>query len=276
MGGMKVAKGNFKPLWVPVGYVNAATPLYVGQVITKLTDTTYGGFSNFGAAAGVGDGTTDKVPFGIVKATNNFTELYNSTYHSAYITDCTLQATQVVTRKSLGVEGQFGVSDPAPYVQVDLITAETVIKAPIFFTAYGTAPTVYTNTTQSTTGLRVTTTAIGQSNIAGGAIFYCRSGANKGLYRITSSTSTTAHDLVVAFPYDVEAGDTFVYVNIVPGTTRGQFDANAMCILGDAARAAAGDFYWLDILEINLKEAGKEYAIFRFNPFCFLPLKAVA
>jgi hypothetical protein len=273
---MKVVKGNFKPIWVPVGYTDGSTPLYQGQVVSLIQTAASAsekcGFENFGAAAGVGDATADKVPFGIVVATNNFTELYNATYHSAYINDAQTQAA-LAARKSIGVEGQFGVIDPAPYVQIELLTAETVIKAPIYYTSYGTAPTEYAETVISTTGLRVTTSALANAPVAGAGTFYCRSGANKGLYRIIHSSSTTAHDFAVAWPNDTAVGDKFVFVPFAIGTTRIQFDANAMCVLGNAAVAAAGDFVWADVLEINLKEAGKEYVIFRFNPFSFLPLK---
>jgi hypothetical protein len=92
---------------------------------------------------------------------------------------------------------------------------------------------------------------------------YCRSGANRGVYRVSSDTSTTVKTVYDYFKYDVALGDTFVGVPFKLGETFLQLDATATYL--EASATAATNYYEATIVELNLSTAGEEYAIFRFS-----------
>ena len=54
--------------------------------------------------------------------------------------------------------------------------------------------------------VRMTTATFGFTPVAYNATHYCRSGANKGLYRIPYNTSATAQTYKIAYPYDIAVG----------------------------------------------------------------------
>jgi hypothetical protein len=97
---------------------------------------------------------------------------------------------------------------------------------------------------------------------------YCRSGANKGIYRVTSDTSTTVKTTASPFPAAIAVGDTFVHVNIKSfGHTTIQLDALGMFAL---AEGDASHNYGVNVIKLNLAEAGKEYVDFQFGAYQFL------
>ena len=268
MLGFEVVKRTFAPIWVPV--LQGQT-VYVGQVVTAGLTAAGFGVKALGQASGAGGVTSDVTPFGVVIATNNKTETYNSTYYTHSTTGVQSQANQVARITSpgfVGAEGMFSKGDPIPMAQVDVIDPTTIIRGRLFNAAYGTAISTYANTTQSTTGALVVTSALPQTPLAYNKIIYGVDNGNAGIYRGSGNdTSTTNHVPDTYFPYDVEIGDKFKFAYLNLGTCKAQFDSVSMCI--DATPDLSSNYWWLDVLEVNLKPDGQEYAIFRFNNVCF-------
>lgn len=142
-----------------------------------------------------------------------------------------------------------------------IIPMVTLVRAPLFNAAWGTALTELTQTTEYTSGLTVTDTGNAITDIADDlGTMYCREGANRGIYRIRGTgTSTTVHTTVVPFPYTISVGDKFVIASCVLGLGGLDFPGTADCIDGNHAMTTYYDVYYH---EINLEEKGKEYAVF--------------
>jgi len=142
-----------------------------------------------------------------------------------------------------------------------IIPGITLVRAPIYNAAYGTALTVQTNTSASSGGVTITDASNLVTDIEDDyATAYCRTGANRGIYRIvTTSTSTSVNTVTVPFPNAIAVGDTFVISSGVLGYGILDFPASADCIDGNNSMAHGLEVYYHDI---NLEESGKEYAIF--------------
>ena len=276
--GFQVIEAPLRNIWVPLGCITADTAdtLYEGQIVMGglASSAPLGeGMNPIGAAAGASDTTGKAVPFGVVLAFNDASPTYNSTYKGQYCTSVTTQAQQLA-RDFRGVEGMWAKGDPQPFAKVAVIGPSTILKGPIFQTSYGTSPLVYTNTTADSTGATIVTAAIGYEPVAYNHIWYCRSGANKGLYRVAYShgNADTSHTFYVHWPYTLAVGDTFTFAPLRIGTSFCNFDAESTCILQQGATGT--DYYALDVLEVNLEVAGAEYAIFKFNADQFGALRA--
>ena len=132
-------------------------------------------------------------------------------------------------------------SDNAKYVTL-IINPLAVYKARLSGGATdGTALTARTVTTASTDGLTVTHSAYDASSpeMDEGTI-WGYSGANAGVARKITSTSTTATTVILAFPRDTAVGDEFLLAPIHPTRTLlAQFTTN--CTEVDASAAVAGD-----------------------------------
>jgi hypothetical protein len=273
--GFQVIEGELRTIWMPVDFANSAKTLYEGGIVMSALSSSAPsgeGVMTIGAAAGASDTTGKAVPFGIVVGTNDKAPTYNSTYKGLSIASVGTQAAQVA-RDTVGLEGMFPKGDQAAYVKVAVIGTDTVIKGPIFNGAYGTVLPTYANTSASTDGLTVTTSAVTFTPVAYNHTWYCRSGANMGLYRTPYSTSTTSHTFYMAFPQDIAVGDVFVPVALRLGTCYAQFDAQATYIEMSAV-AYSSNYYVIDVLEMNLKTSGEEYAIFKFNADQFCAARA--
>jgi hypothetical protein len=263
MAGFEIIEHPLRTIWMPVGYVGAATPktLYVGQLVTSTLASVSSGAMEF-----VQSGTPDtRQPFGVVVATNNATPVFDTTYKAEYITSVNTQATELA-RDWRGVEGMTAKGDPQAMVQVAVIGGDTILKGRIFRAAYGTALSTGIVTTGSSDGLSYTCSAgLGLTRIAYNSTHYCRSGANMGLYRISYDTDTTgnATTLYNPFPYDISAGDVMVACNVAVGITNLTFDSLGTYVNGQAAQTAT---QVVQVLELNLRDSGSEYVIFRFNP----------
>lgn len=149
---------------------------------------------------------------------------------------------------------------------------DAIFKAPLYDATDGTALPTLTETTGDATGLTITHAAGAVADAADDmATIYCRSGANKGLYRIVTTGGTDAQVCTVAFPYAIAAGDTFVRASCVLGLGGLNIPATANCIDGDNALSAYYDVYYHNI---NLEESGKEWATFSFMPKACGPIAA--
>lgn len=269
--GFEVINAPLRTIWVPVDFANSAKTVYQGSIVGSSLSSSLPageGVVALGAAAGASDTTGKAVPFGVVLGFNDSTNgTYSSTYKGNYATSVGSQAAQVA-RDPRMAEGMFRKGDPMVLAHVAVIGPDTILRGRIFNGAYGTAPTVYTNTTASTTGGTVTTSAVGNSPIAYNHTWYCRSGANLGLYRTAYSTSTTSHTFYITFPRYIAVNDTFVPVFLRLGTCAAQFDSASTYI--EQMPDLSSNYYLIDVLELHMEDAGNEYAIFKFNAdqFC--------
>jgi len=273
--GFEVIHSPYKPIWVPVDTpAGAATTLYVGQLVVAGVNASCQGVKAWNVA-GIYDTTADQIPFGVVIGTNNRTPTFNSTYKTDSITSAYTVAGQLA-RDWVGTEGMHKKTDPAAMVQVAVLTPETVLKGPIFNGAtYGTAITeAVVTAVNATMGLGFTcgTTGFDFTSVAYNATMYCRSGANKGLYRATYSAAagTAEHLFYTYWPYTIAVGDKFVGANLpVCGTGTINFDDTGQYING-AAAVTTTDYIGINILRLDLERTGAEYAIFTINPHMFL------
>ena len=175
--------------------------------------------------------------------------VYSSTYRGDGVTyDTTLANVLANTH-----------SDAAMVDVIDIIPNDTIINAPIYDTTYGTALTV------THAGDTVADAADDLSTI------YCRTGANRGLYRVVTTGGTNAQVCTIAFPYAIAIGDKFVRASCVLGLGGLDIPATANCIDGDAALAS---YYDVKYHQINLEESGKEWASFSFLPKACGPIAA--
>lgn len=263
----QVIDGSPHSVWVPITAVGATT-MYVGQIVQTGTD----GILTINQASGIMDKGTKsdyagtlaaaKIPFGVITALSNPT--YDSTYKTNSQTSVITTHANYTASMTSCSEGQLGKrSEKQAMAKVALITPTTIIRAPIYLTNFGTAPTVCTVSTGSTTGMGYTVSAtIGFTSVASMTTAYCRSGGNKGLYRVTSDTSTTVKTVTSPFPYDIAIGDTFTHVNFKPfGFTGIQLDSLGLFVLADTA---AANCYPCNVVSLNLEKAGAEYVDFMF------------
>ena len=224
---------------------------YVGQLVMGPRVGGLGGNIQIADAATEAS-ENDQPIMGIVAGVVDSSRAYSSTYYGDGSTYTTTQATIASTG--------------TPRVKVTLaIPWVTLIRGPIFNAAYGTALTVQTVTTASSGGVTITAANNAITDIADDfAVAYCRTGANRGHYRVvTTSTSTTVNTVTVPFPYGIALGDTFVIASCVPGIGGLNIPATANCIDGNDDMNAYYDVFYH---EINLAEAGKEYAVFALLP----------
>jgi hypothetical protein len=261
----RIDHGSPRKLWMPIDRTAAATVLYEGQ-LAKNDITSYNGLAPLAAASGAADTTGHQVIWGVVCGTNYKSPVFAATY-GQYATAVASQADQVATVK-LGVEGMHPKGDPQPMVEVAKLTASTVLRGDICNATQGTAPTVVTVTSGSTTGAGFTTGAIDFTPVANMNTFYCRSGANKGIYRVSKTTSTTVHTFDTYWPYDVAVGDTFVAVPMRQGQSYVQINETTgyLGTCFSCAASPATNYFLIDVLELDLREAGKETVLFMFNP----------
>jgi len=256
--GFRIIEGRGRTLWAAV---DATDTLYVGQLVYATSD----GVAPFGQAAGAADTTNKKVILGVVVGTDNATPVHDTTYNTEKITAVTTQA-DLNARDYHFRRGVCPVGDPRAMVEIAEITPMTVLYGPIYNSSFGTAPTVLSVTTGSTDGFVSSgvTDACDFTPVADLCTIYCRSGANMGIYRITTDISTTQPRVTHAFPEDIAVGDTFVRVPLREiGDSYVQFDAESLFI--DCSASPATNYYVIRVLKLDLSESGKEHAIFRFG-----------
>jgi hypothetical protein len=150
--------------------------------------------------------------------------------------------------------------------EVDVTLAlpmKTLIKAPLYDATWGTALTEIVEQDGDATGV-VITSAAATADIANNfGTIYCRSGANRGQYRVIVSVVAAVTTVTVPFPYAISVGDTFVQASCVLGYGGMDVTTGADAIDGDNDMNFYHSVYYH---EINLEEAGKEYAVFAFWP----------
>ena len=98
---------------------------------------------------------------------------------------------------------------------------------------------------------------------------YCRSGANKGMYRVVQTTSTTVHTFTSPFPYAIAVGDTFVRGPKPFGNGMLQFDATSSWVNNGIAWGT--DYFHVLVHKLDMSRAGGEFIDFSFGAFAFMP-----
>ena len=258
---------------VDYGSGGAAT-IYEGAILTAGLGGTPAtqGLMAIGAASGAADTNHKYIPKGVAISGNDFVPTYDPTYKGQKLVSVGTIAA-MAARDGRYQEGRFAKGERALLVSFAEILPTTVIRGPIFTSTFGTAPSLLTVTTGSVTGLSMTTNAADFTPVAYNATYYCRKGANYGLYREGYGTSTTAVTFYNPFPFAIAVGDQFVAVNVgIDGTKRIQFDATASFV--DTSAALTSDYYLADIININLVVAGEEWVEFRFNMDHFCATRA--
>ena len=263
---MAEVMGNPHLIWVPV--VPAGT-VHMGDIVTAQADE---GVTVMPQGDGASDTTNKAIPYGIVVGSNRTADnkVFDTTYGMESMTDPGATAPHTATAERL-FSSVHAKGDRRLYVRIARIYPDTLIKAPICNNTPTTAPSVVTVTTGSTTGLGFTSDSCDFTPVADLCTSYCRTGANRGIYRISDDTSKTTETNDVAFPYDIAVGDTFVRV---PVKTHGR----AYVRVGDdtysgyinCSETPATDYNVIHVEELNLEKAGGEYCIFTFDmdQFC--------
>jgi len=234
----------------------AGSDLYVGQFV--MQDLAASGTGGHVKAAAVASETfeDDQILVGFVSgiADNSRSFVAPATGYK-YGDKSTYTVSKAVVAANLRA-GQSGAAE----VDVTLaLPQETLIRAPLYDTTYGTALAAITNQTEDTDGTEIVT-GTQQVDIADDyGTIYCRSGANRGQYRTIASVVTTKYTVDVPFPYTIAVGDVFVAASCTLGFGGMDFTTGIDAIDGDNDLNA---FYSVYYHEINLEEAGQEYAVF--------------
>ena len=259
-----IHSGSPHSIWVPVDCNGGSfDTLYTGQIVKSGSD----GVLPLGAASGAYDTSTEAIPFGVVIGTNKRTPSYSSTSYSESITS---ESPHGATTEYVLHEGtMIPKGDTSAAVKVALIQPGTIIKGSIFASTIGTALTVGTVSSGSSTGAGFTTSAINPATHRADLVtVYFRTGANRGIYRITTDSSTTVKTVEHYFPYDIAAGDKVVGTGLRVGYCKGQTDTESVFI--DGAADPATNHWGLNVLWLDLSVAGKECVYFQFGHIHFI------
>ena len=263
----QVAQGqpDVKQVWMPINTVSSVSTLYYGQLV-KFDTASMNGCAPLAVANGAADTSSKEIISGIVTGFNYYpmTNLNNATY-GQYMAGVTAVADQKAIYK-MGVEGMHPKGDPQPMVQVARLTPSTVIEANIYNAAMGTAPTLLTPSTAPTTSA-ITTNACDFTPVAQLCTTYCRTGANAGIYRISSDTSTTASTYTMYWPNTPAITDTFVRVPLRQGTSFMQINSTSGYIgmWVEASASPATNYFAISVDELDLRLSGQEKVLFRFD-----------
>jgi len=264
---MYIVNNSFGTVWVPV---KPSATLYVGGLVGVDISAASEGVEMLPVPSGVANATNKDIPHGIIIGTNRKEPVYDSTNMCEYITSpAAADAHDGASIEYFGVEGPWAKGDPVPMVKVDLINPMSVIRAPIYATAVGTAPALLTCTVAGASGVTGTfnATDFTPTNDCDCTLYF-RTGNNAGAYRVMDGTSTTELTWDIATRNDVEVGCTAVAVPIrTHGPSTIYFHATTMSwVDADVEPAIAGTNLWsVNVIELNLAEAGKEYVDFMFH-----------
>lgn len=260
--GFYVDSGSPRTVWAPIDTVTAAN-LYVGQLV-KNDSVSLNGMAPLAAASGSTDKTQLQAIYGVVVGDNNNTAKNTATY-GQYQTGQATVADQVATKK-LGNSGMYSAGDTQALVKVAVINPNTVLRANIYNATVGVAPTVATVASGASTA-GFTCNSIDVATVANMCTCYCRTGANAGLSRVVLAASATAMTFTTLWPVSPAVGDTFVIVPLKIGYSFAQITSTTNYVgMGlNCAATAATNYYGLHVYELDLREAGKETALFAFD-----------
>ena len=264
----EVVEGEGRTLWCAT---DGASTYYKGQLVTLIGASkaaVNGTVKPLAVPAGVADTTNFQVIFGVIVGLNrrNPQSVIVGSYSLEYEAGVVSQANQLA-REFTGQEGMYTKGDPQVLVQVTEILPTTVIKGPICNNALGTAPTLLTvSVSTDADGMisaNVTTNACEFTPVANKCTIHCRKGTNAGLYRVTGDTSTTAPQVTTGFPHDVAVNDQFVRVPLKQGLSQIYISGPGLYI--NSSLGLITNTFEIIVYELNLAEARKEHAKFRFT-----------
>ncbi len=256
-------------IWVPV---LGGQTIYNGSIISGDTSALVEGIQPLPIAAGASNTTNKDIPFGVVVGNNN---LKSTVGADSYITAAAQTVAYGSTAQFQSVEGPWAKGDPIAMVQVQVIDPTAVLRANLYDTTLGVAPPpVAVSTASGADGKDCVTAAATVATVATYSTIYMRSGANMGVYRTLTSASDATHTWLQAMKSAVAVGDSALILNgLRPyGLCKMQTDATARFI--DVNAALTSDYFYVNVLRLDLSEAGNEYVEFQFGIENFLPLTA--
>lgn len=273
-------------LWGPVcgssiPFTEATPRLHVGQ----LVKSTLGGFQRIDNALGIGDSThrlrtvVDDINaasslsfnnvYGVVIGTNRKTPIFSTTYNAEYI--------DYVAPYSAGTEdfvlggGPWARGENRAMVKVALIDSTTILRGNIYSNTSG-APTAISELaiTASSSGRSVTTATAGYTPaLAGFNTVYFRSGGEVGTYRITNDTSATVHTwrehLANSTGANANVGNNVVKVSL-RAMGKSKMLTGVLGLWVDGGSSFTSNYFYIDVIRLDLSVAGSEYVDFRFDP----------
>lgn len=229
-------------------YFQVAADCYQGQLL--MGDISVSGEVKPIAAAAAGPDTASQI-IGICTGI-----VTSPTYTAAYRGDL---GTYDVTQATLAANDPIGPC----MAEVVLVTPTTLIKGPVVKDTIGTNPECKAATTGSSDGLTFVIAAI-DTTVSMHSTAYCRAGANAGQYRKITTGATTTQTVVIPFTYDIAVGDTFCIANLTIG--RSWWNPDTLFEGIDSSNPFTSSYYYNTYVhELNLAEAGKEYAVFTFD-----------
>ncbi len=271
-----VIEGEGRTFWVAS---DGSSTYYMGQIVSftpaVAANNTDGAIIPLAIPAGAADTTNMQIPAGVIVGFNRRTPRYTTVGSMSleYDTGVVTQADQLA-RDWTGAEGMYTKGDPQVLIQIAEILPGTILRGPICNAALGTAPTVSTITALGGTDGMVTADTAntpGFTNVLAMGTIYCRTGVNAGLYRVNKNTTATAPSVTTAFPYDEAVGDTLVIVPLKQGNSTIYIAGPGLYINSASGPVSAGTtLFNVIVYKLNLAEAGREYAEFRFggDHFC--------
>jgi len=219
--------------------------MYVGQLVMDGAVATTGGHVQIADVAAEAKEDGFKI-FGLVSGVVDGSRTYNSTYYGDSTTYTTTQAT-------------VAANGPSEVEVTLIIPGITLFKGPIFNGAFGTALTEVTTTSASSGGTTITSTSGTITDIDDHyTTAYCRSGANRGQYRVVTNCGTNANVVTVPFKYGIAVGDKFVLSAGKLGISRVYIGSTANYIDGNNTHT---NYYYMYCHTLNLEESGKEFAV---------------
>ena len=265
----EVVEDEGRTLWVTS---DGSSTFYKGQLVSIMAASkanVNGTVVPLAVPAGAADTTNLQVPLGVVTGFNRRAPLLKTvgSWQLEYDAGVVTQANQLA-REYTGAEGMYQKGDPQALIQITEILPETMIRGRICKGACGTAVGVVTLTVVTGDGLitPATSTSADAAGIASMGTIYCRTGTNRGLYRVNANTSATAPAVTTAFPYAEAVGDTFVVVPLKQGNSTVYIDGPGLYIDSTAAPSSDGsNLFNIVVYKLSLATAGEEYAEFRFG-----------
>lgn len=286
--GFQIVSGVPRTLWAPlaqstVNFTEATPRLYVGEIVVARTsgvnrlayaywwnDSVHRGVTGSILRTAAASTGVNNVPLGVVIGTNRRTPIFSTTYNAEYVDY--VNPVSAGTDDFALVEGPWASGDRRAMVKIALITAETVLRAPLYSStnAPGTAPTVYT-VTASTSGRTMTSAATIGTHPFQSSVYF-RTGSQAGVYRNISTTTTTVNQwrehLRGSTASNGMVGDTFTKVSCPTfGQGRATIPTRALFFTANAANTT--NWFGIDVIKLDLSSSGQEYVEFRFDPALF-------
>ena len=240
--------GNLNGCSTVVEKFQIGATCYVGQIMAA--DRAVAGGAVYPSVAAAAGPDTAMAIVGVCESVIT-SPTFNSTYNGDTATYDTTQALQVA-------------NDPVGpcLVKVGLITPSTLVQFPVVLTTIGTAPNRQVCSTTVANGLTyVLTTAITTTN-SGYSTGYCSIGANKGQYRKITTGAVQTQTVLIAYTYQINAGDTFVTVNMTKGACHFDLDSQ---IQGINSAGAGTNYFKGFCTNLILDTAGQEKAVLTIN-----------